>query len=213
MGDFGRSPEAMDKNIAKSRRVSFEVFHTSWGWMGLAASADGSRAEICQIVLSRPSRKAVEQELKTFRNSHMGIRHSLLPVLRQAQAQLVEFLEGKRRELDFAVDLSEGTTFQRRVWRTILRIPYGRVRSYKWVAARVGGPRRARAVGLALGANPVPLIVPCHRVVAHDGSLGGFSCGLRIKRRLLALEGTLPQLGDGKRAKVGKQPSHSMRPQ
>jgi O-6-methylguanine DNA methyltransferase len=107
---------------------------------------------------------------------------------------LVKFLAGKRRELDFPVDLSEGTTFQRKVWRAILRIPYGRVRSYKWVAARVGGARYARAVGLALGANPVPILVPCHRIVAHDGSLGGFSCGLRAKRRLLALEGTLPQL-------------------
>lgn len=184
----------MGKNIAKSKRASSEVFHTSWGWMGLAASVNGTRAGVNRIVLGQASRKAVERELETFRNSHFEIRNSLLPVLRQAQTQLVEFLEGKRRELDFAVDLSEGTTFQRKVWRTILRIPYGRVRSYKWVAARVGGPRHARAVGLALGANPVPLIVPCHRVVAHDGSLGGFSCGLRIKRRLLALEGTLPQL-------------------
>lgn len=195
----------MGKNIAKSRRASSEVFHTSWGWMGLAASVNGTRAGVNRIVLGQASRKAVERELMELRNSKFEVRRSLSPdasrrrpdleeILKRAQTQLVEFLEGKRRELDFAVDLSEGTTFQRKVWRTILRIPYGRVRSYKWVAARVGGPRHARAVGLALGANPVPLIVPCHRVVAHDGSLGGFSCGLRIKRRLLALEGTLPQL-------------------
>ncbi len=75
-----------------------------------------------------------------------------------------------------------------------LRIPYGRVRSYHWIAAKVGGKKYARAVGNALGANPVPLIVPCHRVVAHDGSLGGFSCGLAVKRKLLDLEGTLKQL-------------------
>ncbi len=106
----------------------------------------------------------------------------------------MEFLAGKRHELDFRVDLSSGSAFQRKVWRAALRIPYGRVRSYKWVATRVGGRHYARAVGLALGANPLPIAVPCHRVVAHDGSLGGFSCGLPAKRRLLTLEGTLAQL-------------------
>jgi methylated-DNA-[protein]-cysteine S-methyltransferase len=89
------------------------------------------------------------------------------------------------------VDMSAGTPFQRRVWRAILRIPYGRVRSYQWVAMRVGGKQYARAVGMALGANPVPIVVPCHRIISHDGSLGGFGCGLPMKRRLLKLEGTL----------------------
>lgn len=115
-------------------------------------------------------------------------------VLKEARAQLVSFLEGKRRELDFPIDLSGGSTFQRRVWRAILHIPYGRVRSYKWVALRVGGARYARAVGRALGSNPVPIVIPCHRVVAQDASLGGFTGGLRTKRRLLQLEGTLPLL-------------------
>jgi O-6-methylguanine DNA methyltransferase len=80
------------------------------------------------------------------------------------------------------------------VWQTALRIPYGRARSYHWIASKVGGKKYARAVGNALGTNPVPLIVPCHRVVAHDASLGGFSGGLKTKRRLLELEGTLPLL-------------------
>lgn len=92
------------------------------------------------------------------------------------------------------VDLSSGTGFQRRVWRSIERIPYSRVRSYQWVAARVGGKHYARAVGMALGANPVPLLIPCHRIVAQDGSLGGFSCGLNYKRLLLQLEGSLALL-------------------
>ena len=205
----------MGKNMAKSGKGSSEVFHTSWGWMGLAASANGTQAGVNRIVLGQASRKAVERAMIELRTSKVEGRSSssrrasqvtpgLGVILKEARTQLVEFLKGKRRELDFAVDLSEGTTFQRKVWRTILRIPYGRVRSYKWVAVRVGGPRHARAVGLALGANPVPIIVPCHRVVAHDGSLGGFSGGLKAKRRLLALEGTLPQLGAGKRAKVRK---------
>ena len=94
------------------------------------------------------------------------------------------------------VDMAAGTTFQRKVWKAIARIPYGRVRSYQWVANRVGGKQYARAVGMALGANPVPIVVPCHRIIARDGSLGGFSCGLPVKRRLLKLEGTLAQLRD-----------------
>src|SRR5439155_24161778 len=92
-----------------------------------------------------------------------------------------------------------GSTLRRRVWRAILRSPDGRVRSYKWVALRVGAAPYARAVGHALGSNPVPIVIPCHRVVAQDASLGGFTGGLRTKRRLVQLEGTLPQLHPRKR--------------
>jgi len=185
----------------KARHTESLVFKTAWGWVGLAASANGTGAGVCRIILPRASRQAAERALGRLNGSRFEVRSSplarpssLSPLLRQAQTQLREFLSGKRHAVDCPVDLSTGTPFQRRVWRASLAIPYGRARSYKWVAARVGGARYARAVGMALGANPVPIIVPCHRVVAHDGSLGGFSCGLRVKRRLLALEGTLPQL-------------------
>jgi methylated-DNA-[protein]-cysteine S-methyltransferase len=87
------------------------------------------------------------------------------------------------------VDLSSGTAFQRKVWRALTKIPYGQTRSYAWVARAIGAPKALRAVGTACGANPVPLIIPCHRVIASDGSLGGFGGGLRLKRRLLRLEG------------------------
>lgn len=179
------------------------TFKTPWGWMGIAASAKGVRVGVCRIVLPSASRHTVEMKLsRTFAHVPASLhgrptlgdvqQKNKARVLKEARAQLVGFLEGKRRALDFPVDLSEGSAFQRRVWRAILRIPYGRVRSYKWVALRVGGIRYARAVGHALGANPVPLIIPCHRVVAHDASLGGFTGGLKTKRRLLQLEGTLP---------------------
>ncbi|MBI4400584.1 MAG: methylated-DNA--[protein]-cysteine S-methyltransferase [Nitrospirae bacterium] len=180
--------------------------------MGIAASGSGVRA----IVLPRASRRTVEAKLlqqaqsgREARAVHLSptaprLSPGIESVLQKARTQLVEFLGGTRRELDFPVDLSGGSPFQRRVWRAILRIPYGRVRSYKWVAARVGGKRYARAVGLALGANPVPIVVPCHRVVAsarrtgessgHPASLGGFSGGLWLKRRLLELEDSLPLL-------------------
>jgi len=189
------------------------TFKTPWGWMGAAASARGARAGVCRIVLPRVSRRAVEatlhRELLEVRRKEKtsrltpetrciprsnGSPSRLTVLVEEARAQLVAFLEGNRRELDFPIDLSGGSTFQRRVWRAILRIPYGRVRSYKWVALRVGGARYARAVGHALGSNPVPIVIPCHRVVAQDASLGGFTGGLRTKRRLLQLEGTLPLL-------------------
>ena len=169
------------------------IFRTPWGWMGLRASSTG----ITRIVLPRPSRRDVERSLVHSN----GVSPTVTPRtardaahwLEEAQAQLVEYLRGARHELTVPVHPT-GSPFQRRVWRTIGRIPYGRVRSYRWVATRVGGPEYARAVGLALGANPVPVVVPCHRVVASDGSLGGFTGGLKVKRKLLALEGTLSQL-------------------
>lgn len=166
------------------------VFRTRWGWMGLAASANGVRA----IVLAKPSRDAVTRALRSGASPNGHPAAGTRAMLRQAQRQVMRYLDGQSRTLDFPIDLSGGTPFQRRVWQTALRIPYGRARSYRWIASKVGGTRYARAVGNALGANPVPLIVPCHRVVAHDASLGGFSCGLSVKRKLLDLEGTLSQL-------------------
>ena len=157
--------------------------------MGVAVSPHG----VARIVLPQTSRAAVERDLPSADQEPLQEK-GVLALLAQAQEQLVAFLAGKTRTLDLPADLSVGTTFQRKVWRAALRIPYSRVRSYKWIAVRVGGTRYARAVGLALGANPVPILVPCHRVVAQDGSLGGFSCGLPAKRRLLTLEGTLKQL-------------------
>ncbi|MGH7182768.1 MAG: methylated-DNA--[protein]-cysteine S-methyltransferase, partial [Nitrospiraceae bacterium] len=89
---------------------------------------------------------------------------------------------------------SQGTRFQQKVWQTLRRISYGHLRSYQWVALRVGGSQYARAVGNAVGANPIPIMIPCHRIVAQDASLGGFSGGLSTKRKLLTLEGTLAEL-------------------
>jgi len=111
---------------------------------------------------------------------------------RAAVAQILEFLEGKRRRFDLPLDLS-GTPFQRAVYEELLRIPYGEKRSYAAVARAIGKPRAVRAVGAANGANPIPLVVPCHRVIASNGHLGGFGGGLPLKKQLLAMEasGTL----------------------
>ena len=113
---------------------------------------------------------------------------------RAAIAQLREFLEGKRAEFDLPLDL-RGTPFQREVWAALLEIPYAETRSYQEIARAVGRPRAARAVGAAVGANPIPLVVPCHRVVAAAGKLGGFGGGVELKARLLAMESSRPAQG------------------
>ncbi|MCP5007603.1 MAG: methylated-DNA--[protein]-cysteine S-methyltransferase [Planctomycetes bacterium] len=102
---------------------------------------------------------------------------------------LLDYFNGKQRECSLALDLSVGTQFQRKVWEKLMDIPYGVLRSYKWVAGEIGNKDAARAVGNAVGANPVPPIIPCHRVVCSDGSLGGYSSGIHLKKRLLTLEG------------------------
>ena len=113
---------------------------------------------------------------------------------RVAVTQIHEYLEGKRRRFELPLDL-RGTAFQREVWEELLRIPYGETRSYAEVARAIGRPSAVRAVGTANGANPIPLIVPCHRVVATGGKLGGYGGGLPLKARLLALEGSEPAEG------------------
>ncbi len=108
--------------------------------------------------------------------------------VRTAGRQLQQFATGKPVQFTAPLDLAAGTTFQQAVWRTLRKIPYGETRTYAWVAKQIGKPNAARAVGGACGANPTPIFVPCHRVVASGGGLGGFSLGLPLKRRLLALE-------------------------
>jgi len=105
-----------------------------------------------------------------------------------AIAQLREYFAGHRRVFDLPL-APRGTAFQRQVWNALTRIPYGETASYGEIAQRIGRASASRAVGLANGANPLPIIVPCHRVIGADGSLTGFGGGLDIKRRLLALEG------------------------
>ena len=101
--------------------------------------------------------------------------------------QLDEYFAGARRAFDVPLDPA-GTDFQKKVWNALLEIPYGETRSYGDIAARVGRPGAARAVGGANGANRICIVIPCHRVIATDGGLGGYSSGLERKRALLALE-------------------------
>lgn len=109
------------------------------------------------------------------------------PLLTETESQLNAYFNGKRR--DFTVPLApEGTPFQRSVWDALKNIPYGETRSYSEIAAALGKPAACRAVGSANHVNPIPVIIPCHRVIGKNGGLTGYAGGLSIKEKLLALE-------------------------
>lgn len=107
--------------------------------------------------------------------------------------QLREYFAGRRQEFDLVVD-PQGTPFQKEVWRELCRIPYGETASYQAIAERLGKPKACRAVGMANGRNPLPIIIPCHRIIGKNGTLTGFGGGLPVKRQLLELERGLPSL-------------------
>ena len=109
------------------------------------------------------------------------------PLLGLATGQLEEYFNARRRAFELPLDL-RGTPFQQRVWNALLEIPYGETRSYAELARSIGEPKAFRAVGAANGANPIAIIIPCHRVVSSGGGLGGYGGGVPLKRRLLALE-------------------------
>jgi O-6-methylguanine DNA methyltransferase len=185
---FAKQTGGSSRPLPPASRQSSLIFPTPWGWMGLAESKRGLAA----IVLPQRSKAAVAAGLGL---QDAPRRRPSSVTLREARKQLVEYLAGRRTTFDLVLDFSRGTAFQRRVWKALQAIPYGQLWSYRGLAARVGGVHYARAVGGAVGANPLPIVLPCHRVVAQDATIGGFSCGLPAKRRLLALEGSLSRLG------------------
>ena len=121
---------------------------------------------------------------ETFRREFSGLKPASQPLARQ---QLHNYFLGNRRDFEMPL-LIYGSDFQASVWRTLRDIPYGETRSYAWVAEQINKPDAARAVGNAIGDNPVPIVVPCHRVIKSDGSLGGYSAGVEKKRWLLEHE-------------------------
>jgi O-6-methylguanine DNA methyltransferase len=118
-----------------------------------------------------------------------GERNDANRVTVEAARQLRAYFAGQLRRFDLPLDM-QGTPFQLRVWHELERIPYGETRSYRQIAAAVGAPRAVRAVGAANGANPIPIVVPCHRVIGASGKLVGYGGGLPLKKRLLELEGS-----------------------
>ncbi|WP_291326522.1 methylated-DNA--[protein]-cysteine S-methyltransferase [Desulfovibrio sp. UCD-KL4C] len=103
------------------------------------------------------------------------------------KTQVIEYFNRKRKEFDILLN-PQGTEFQKRVWQALYAIPYGEVRTYKDIATAIGNPKACRAVGMANSVNPIPIIVPCHRVIGSSGKLTGFASGLNAKKNLLNLE-------------------------
>ncbi len=161
--------------------LKYITFSTASGWIGVVASPDGllkttlpaKSEEVARILLGDEVDKAVQSP----------------EVFADLAERLGLYFSGGKVVFNDKLDLSTTTPFRRTVWEAARLIPYGETRSYLWVARQIGRPEAARAVGQALGRNPLPVIVPCHRVVASDGTLGGFTGGLDLKRQLLRLEG------------------------
>ena len=123
-------------------------------------------------------------------------------VLKETQSQLKAYFAGKLQQFDLPLDLRAGTDFQQAVWQALLRIPFGKTTSYGALSSSMGKPLAVRAVGTAIGRNPIGIIVPCHRVVGADGSLTGYAGGLHRKEAFLNLEGVLPIQNDGKQSQL-----------
>jgi O-6-methylguanine DNA methyltransferase len=136
------------------------------------------------VVASETGIRAIELNAET---ELPGRECATNPLLREAIGQLRAYFAGELRDFDLTLDM-QGTAFQKRVWGELLHIPYGETRSYSFVAKTIGAPKAVRAVGAANGQNPIPIVVPCHRVIGAGGSLVGYGGGLPLKRLLLDLE-------------------------
>lgn len=154
----------------------YEQFDTPVGVLTVAADGDA----MCHIEFAN--------------NRHPAARGGWVPgsnaVLDEARRQLLEYFDGGRRDFDLPLS-PRGTAFQLRVWQTLATIPFGQTWSYQQLAKACGNAKAMRAVGAANGRNPLPIVVPCHRVIGADGSLTGFGGGIETKAALLRLEGAL----------------------
>ena len=170
---------AMIKTISVSR-----IRNTALGDMYVAQSSKG----LCRLDFGKVTERSFLDRLAARFGPEASFEMRSLPIV---EAQLRGYLAGKVTSFSLEVDLGELTAFQKQVLRQTMKIPYGGTCSYGDIAARVGRPAAYRAVGNAVGANPVAIVIPCHRVIASDGSLGGYGGGLAAKKKLLALEGAL----------------------
>jgi len=152
------------------------------GIIRVAATPSG----VCRIALG----KETAEDFFGWLERHVGHaprKPERNGIVTLALNQITEYLDGQRRDFDLPLDV-RGTDFQRRMWAAVAGIPYGQTRTYADIALAIGKPKAMRAVGAANGANPLPLVVPCHRVVGSDGCLTGYGGGLDVKRKLLEME-------------------------
>jgi methylated-DNA-[protein]-cysteine S-methyltransferase len=158
----------------------YSVFKTEAGWVGIIGSANGLR----RVCLPQSS-EAAARELLINKLEPAILSENFFNDLPE---RLRQYFSGRRAAFPDRLDFFGATPFQRRVWEAARLIPYGVTRSYQWLAGQTGRPGAARAAGNALGKNPLPIIVPCHRVIASDGGMGGFTGGIEMKKQLLNLE-------------------------
>jgi O-6-methylguanine DNA methyltransferase len=159
------------------------------GPLFLAASRQGLVA--LEFDARLPGQQSIRPNPRHLREEQKGFTfESAARLMRPYVNELEEYFAGERRDFTFPLDL-RGTDFQRSCWRALLAIPYGETRSYGDIARAVSKPNASRAVGMANNRNPIAIVVPCHRVIASDGTLCGYGGGLGVKRRLLELEGAL----------------------
>jgi methylated-DNA-[protein]-cysteine S-methyltransferase len=164
------------------RELFYVTFSTAAGWVGIL----GSTAGLVRTTLPQPTPEVIFQQLGINQDQATLSPHRFQSLMER----LMAYYSGHKAAFLDRLDLSTATDFQREVWQATRLIPYGETRSYTWVAGQIKKPGAVRAVGQALGRNPLPVIVPCHRVLASNGRLGGFSGGLEMKRFLLHLEAT-----------------------
>jgi methylated-DNA-[protein]-cysteine S-methyltransferase len=158
---------------------------TPFGWGGIVGGAAGLQ----RIYLPEPERDGLLGRMDAEFTGITWGETGLTETVRELQ----KYFNGEVPCFKSRLDYAPATAFQKKVWQAASAIAYGQVRSYGWLAQAIGSPRAMRAVGTALGRNPFPIIIPCHRVIRKDGGLGGFSAvqGIELKQSLLRLEGTL----------------------
>jgi methylated-DNA-[protein]-cysteine S-methyltransferase len=162
--------------------LRYVTFNTDMGWVGILASTRGL------LGTTLPQRSA--EEARQLLGDRINYATWSPQRFEDLTSRLKSYFGGHQVAFPDELDLCGATPFQRRVWEITRLIPYGKTTSYLWVAEQMKHPQAVRAVGQALGRNPLPVIIPCHRVVNSDGRLGGYSGGVEIKKQLLSLEAT-----------------------
>jgi O-6-methylguanine DNA methyltransferase len=161
----------------------FITFRTPYGWCGIVSGANG----IKRIILGDESSSVVKNSIRSL---YPSVKHEEDNLLRSMKDLLVKYFDGEVVCMDLPLEFPKATPFQRKVWEGIRNIPYGQIKTYGWLGTKLSNPGASRAVGNALAKNPLPLIIPCHRVVRSDGKMGGFSLpgGILLKKKLIDLE-------------------------
>ena len=168
-------------NKTRIIRVIYGILESPIGKLGLASTRYG----LCRVGIG------IEEKIFT---RQLAEQYNYRPVKNPTFFNLLEkkfndYFNCGKPQINCKLDLRRATPFQRKVWEKLTEIPYGKTRSYKWVAEQIGQPQACRAVGHANAKNPIPIIIPCHRVINAGGKLGVYSAGVQVKKQLLKLEG------------------------